>query len=201
VADDALPAFRPVSARRDAILDAALHCFANDGYERTTIEDIRVRSGASTGSIYHHFGGKEEIAAALYAEALASYHEGFLRLLAAGSAERTIKAMVRHHLRWVDENPERAGFLLAPRAAELRLAGEFAVRKLNRAAFAALEDWRRAHAGELRPVSFDAFYAIVIGPAHEAARHRLAGRTQIPLRRLERELADAAWRAIRGGSE
>ncbi|HET9023415.1 MAG TPA: hypothetical protein VFN64_02520, partial [Burkholderiaceae bacterium] len=130
---------------------------------------------------------------ALYLEALRNYQEGFLALLGP-DVERSVKGLVRHHLRWVDANPQLARFLLSGRPAE-------GVRELNRAAFEALERWRAGHADELQPVSFDAFYAVVIGPAQEAARHRLAGRTKTPLRRLERELADAAWRAIRGGSE
>jgi AcrR family transcriptional regulator len=184
-----------VLSRRDDILQAALDCFSSAGYEGTTIDDIRSRSGASTGSIYHHFDGKDEIAAELYAEALADYQDGFTALLNGGPAERTVKAMVRHHLRWVEANPKRAAFLLASRPADSK------IRQQNREAFAALEEWRAAHADELRPLSFDAFYAVVIGPAQEASRHHLAGRTKTPLRRLERELADAAWRAIRGGSE
>jgi AcrR family transcriptional regulator len=182
-----------VRGRRHEILDAALACFSERGYDGTTIEEIRERSGASVGSIYHHFGGKEQIADALYAEALRDYQSGFLELLR-GDAERAIKGVVRHHLRWVHANPELARFLLTERRPE-------EVRELNRAAFDALEEWRAAHRDDLQPLSFDAFYAVVIGPAQEAARHRLAGRTQTPLRRLERELADAAWRAIRGGTK
>jgi AcrR family transcriptional regulator len=178
--------------RRDQILEAALACFSEHGYDGTTIEQIREHSGASTGSIYHHFGGKEQLADALYTAALRDYQAGFLALLGS-DAERSVKSVVRHHLRWVDANPELARFLLSGRAAE-------GVRELNRAAFAELERWREEHAHELQPLSFDGFYAVVIGPAQEAARHRLAGRTQTPLRRLERELADAAWRAIRGGT-
>jgi AcrR family transcriptional regulator len=180
-------------SRRSEILDAALVCFSDRGFESTTIEDIRAHSGASVGSIYHHFGGKEQLADALYTEALRNYQEGFLALLGS-DVERSVKGVVRHHLRWVDANPRLARFLLSGRPAE-------GVRELNRAAFEELERWRAEHADELQPVSFDAFYAVVIGPAQEAARHRLAGRTKTPLRRLERELADAAWRAIRGGSE
>jgi AcrR family transcriptional regulator len=181
--------------RRDSILDAALSCFSQRGYDATTIEEIRARSGASVGSIYHHFGGKDRIAAALYEEALRDYQAGFLEALG-GNGERTIKGIVRHHLRWVEADPERSRFLLAER----RPSSEAALRELNRTAFDALAAWRDAHSHELQPVSFDGFYAVVVGPAQEAARHWLAGRTRTPLRRLERELADAAWRAIRGGS-
>lgn len=182
-----------MSSRRSEILDAALACFGERGYDGTTIDDIRARSGASVGSIYHHFGGKEQIAAALYVEALRDYQAGFLELLR-DDAERAIKGVVRHHLRWVEAHPQLAGFLFTQ-------PGPADVAELNQAAFATLESWRAGHAGELQPLSFDGFYAVVIGPAQEAARHRLAGRTQTPLRRLERELAEAAWRAIRGGSK
>src|SRR5690349_25121687 len=57
-------------ARRQAILDAALECFSTLGYDQTTLADIRARSGASTGSIYHHFGSKERIAASLYLDGI-----------------------------------------------------------------------------------------------------------------------------------
>lgn len=181
------------ASRPREILSAALACFDEQGYEATTIEQIRARSGASVGSIYHFFGGKEQIAAAIYAEALRDYQEGLLALLGDGAVERTIKAIVRHHLRWVEANPAKARFLHAPRRAD--------VRELNRAAFTRVEQWRNAHADQLQPVSFDAFYAVVIGPAQEATRHWLAGRTHTPLRRLERELADAAWRAIKGDTQ
>ena len=183
----------PVAARPRDILDAALACFDEHGYDATTIDEIRERSGASVGSIYHHFGGKEQIAAAIYTDALRAYQEGFVALLGDGSVERTVKALVRHHLRWVEANPAKARFLLAPRRAD--------VTAINRTAFEAVEAWRAQHADSLQPVSFDAFYAVVIGPVQEASRHWLAGRTRTPLRRLERELADAAWRAIKGGTQ
>ena len=48
------------SSRKDEILQAALACFAT-WRDATTIEMIRDRSGASIGSLYHHFGNKERI--------------------------------------------------------------------------------------------------------------------------------------------
>ena len=51
------------SARQEAILDAALKLFNRHGYAATSIDDLRKASRASVGSIYHHFGGKEGVAA------------------------------------------------------------------------------------------------------------------------------------------
>ena len=57
-------------ARTDAtqqrILDAATEAFSKRGFSATTMADIVDLSGASIGSIYHHFGGKKELFLAIY---------------------------------------------------------------------------------------------------------------------------------------
>jgi AcrR family transcriptional regulator len=156
---------------------------------------VRQRSGASVGSIYHHFGDKEGIAAALYVAALEDYQRGLQQLLAEGSdPEPTIKALVRYHLRWVAADRDRARFLLSGRPR--RAAGEIA--QLNRRAFKATSRWldEQVAAGQIRPIPFELLYAVLIGPAQEFCRHWLEGRMRTPLRTVERELASAAWRAL-----
>src|ERR687889_726220 len=97
--------------RKQEILAAALRGFAEKGLAGTTVEEVRRRSGASVGSIYHHFGDKEGIAAALYVDCLRQYQAGFRAVLAEGlDAEATVKALVRHHLRFVEADPDRARF-------------------------------------------------------------------------------------------
>lgn len=44
-----------------AILDAALTCFSQQGYRGTSIKDIAARAGISTGRVYHHFHAKIDI--------------------------------------------------------------------------------------------------------------------------------------------
>jgi AcrR family transcriptional regulator len=57
-------------ARTDAtqlrILDAATAVFSARGFSAATMADIVEHSGASIGSIYHHFGGKKELFLAIY---------------------------------------------------------------------------------------------------------------------------------------
>ena len=57
-------------ARSDAtqlrILDAATEVFSARGFSAATMADIVEHSGASIGSIYHHFGGKKELFLAIY---------------------------------------------------------------------------------------------------------------------------------------
>lgn len=47
--------------RKKSILESALQCFAEKGFELATIDDICVRSGMSKGSIYNYFKTKEDI--------------------------------------------------------------------------------------------------------------------------------------------
>lgn len=53
-------------ATQARILEAAIAVFAARGYTAATMADIVSRSGASIGSIYHHFGGKKELFLAIF---------------------------------------------------------------------------------------------------------------------------------------
>ena len=50
---------------REQILDAAVACFLERGYDRTSLDDIAARSGFSTAEIHSHFADKGEIHSAL----------------------------------------------------------------------------------------------------------------------------------------
>ena len=52
--------------RRDAILDAALHCFVDRGFYGTAIPEIAKRAGIAAGTIYHYFDSKDALVNALY---------------------------------------------------------------------------------------------------------------------------------------
>jgi AcrR family transcriptional regulator len=181
-----------MAERKREILDAALRAFSDKGYAGATVADVRELSGASTGSIYHHFGDKEGLAAALYVEGVRDYQRGFMRVLRRETdAERGVKALVRHHLRWVAAHPDLARFLLAgrPPGDTQELAA------MNREVFEAAAEWFERHG--LRRMPDDVLYPVLIGPAQEFCRHWLAGRTRSSMRTAERELAEAAWRALR----
>ena len=49
------------AARRAQIIEAAISCFLEKGYTNTSMSDIIKASGLSSGSIYSHFTGKEDI--------------------------------------------------------------------------------------------------------------------------------------------
>ena len=52
-------------SRRQEILDAALRCFARDGFHNTTTGDIVRESGVSQGTLYLYFATKDDIIVAL----------------------------------------------------------------------------------------------------------------------------------------
>jgi AcrR family transcriptional regulator len=54
-----------LTAKRATILDAAITCFARDGFQRATIPDIAAEAGLSAGAIYRYFASKEDIVEAI----------------------------------------------------------------------------------------------------------------------------------------
>jgi AcrR family transcriptional regulator len=55
-----------IAARKQHILNAALTCFARNGYHQTTLDDIVKEAGVSKGGIYVHFDSKKELYMALF---------------------------------------------------------------------------------------------------------------------------------------
>jgi AcrR family transcriptional regulator len=185
--------------RRRAILEAALAELLARGYDAVTMEQVRRRSGASIGSIYHHFAGKQELAAALLLEGLAAYQAGFAAALESRRGARAaIEAALRFHLAFVAEHPDRARFLFAEQPAEVSRACEERLRRMNRGFLGRV--LRRLHgfaaAGALRPLPADVYAALLVGPAQFFARHWLAGATETPIEEAARRLAQATWAAL-----
>ncbi|MCA9640089.1 MAG: TetR/AcrR family transcriptional regulator [Polyangiaceae bacterium] len=52
--------------KRDAILAAAVECFAERGFHGTAVPEIAKRARVSTGTLYHYFSSKEELVNSLY---------------------------------------------------------------------------------------------------------------------------------------
>ncbi len=190
---------REQTGRRREILRAALTSFEALGYEASTIEDIRRRSRASIGSIYHHFGGKAGIASALYAEGLADYQAGLLaRMRRSRSAEALVKAVVRHHINWAEANPAWARYLMGMRRLEAVAAIEVRLRELNQDFVREAVTLIRPHmdSGEIAPLRLEILLALLFGPAQEFLRLWSAGRTELGLRQAREQLAKAAWESV-----
>lgn len=188
------------AVRRQEILDSSLRLFLEKGYEQTTIQDIVTASGASIGSIYHHFGEKESIASEVYIKGFSDYHAAAVEALtAATSTEEGIRALVLIHVRWVVKNPDRARLMFLPKTSGVAAASSDRLAPLNRKFFGVLFGWIREHIdrGELRDLSVDLYVSLWVGPSHDYMRRWLNGRAKRPTQAVADELANAAWRALR----
>lgn len=185
--------------RRREILAAALECFGRLGYEKTTVSDVREKAGVSTGSLYHHFKSKEQLAAALYIEGVRQTQErGLGRLLTHRSAERGVRALVENYLDWVDQNREMARFLLFMRHAPFVLESEQELEGMNRDLVRKAAEWFQRHmaSGALPALDVVMFQSIVYGPCSAYARRFLLGKTRGTLDQAKRQLSTAAWGAL-----
>lgn len=190
----------PHTTTRERILDAALASFLEHGLVGASIEDVCTRSGASVGSVYHHFGNKDGLAGAVFVSALSQYQASFLTTLEQhpSDAEQGVRAMVDTHLRWcLRERRDHARFLLFHGDAARGATGDELLTS-NRLFFRRVSGWWKTHVayGALRALDFDLAYAILLGPAQEYCRLHLTGRTTVRPEQAGPALADAAWAAL-----
>ena len=114
----------------------------------------------------------------LYEEGILGYQKGLLAILAGDTPPNdAIPAIVRHHLRWVRENPHWARYLLQMGAAPATAAARPAVNHLNTELLNRVDAWMQPHAaaGRLVDVPPTTLTVLVLGPCHAAARAALSG--------------------------
>ena len=187
--------------RRADVIEAALTCFKELGYAKTTMADIRKYSSASTGSIYHHFRSKQQLAAAVYFEGVKSYQEGLLRVLETEKrAKEGVLAIVGYHLKWVSEHPTWAGYLSEMRHAEFMAGIESRFKELNAHFAAGITAWVSGHmkVKRLKPMSRDIFVALLLGPCQEYARQWLSGHAVLEPAEAAVAMAEPIWRSLQG---
>lgn len=187
------------STRRREIVLAALACFTEHGVEATSIDMIREASGASVGSLYHHFGNKEGLAAEVYLEGLRDFRQFLAEALRPVTGlEAATRAIVHANVDWICANPDWARFIfgyrmvLAKANRETDLQAE--AQGAQSAIVAQLE--RLLAPGQNMPWPPEVYHSLVIGPTHDYARNWLEGRRQRPLVELREVFADAAWNSL-----
>ncbi len=195
------PAGAAPARTRERILDAALHCFLDRGYEQTTIAQIRMRSGVSNGALFHHFPTKKAIADALYVEGIASFQEGareIVRQPPPRSLLAAVRAVIGHQLAWTEQHADLARFIYQRGHLDFDSLGGAAVGALNRSLAAEVRQWIAplAERGLVRPAPMLVVAAVVNGPAHAVAQRWLAGQVHEPLSSYADVLARAAYGAL-----
>ncbi len=195
----ATPKREATERRRREILDAALRCFLEKGVRDTSIEQIRKAAGASTGSIYHLFAGKDEIAFTLFVEGMRGYRSWVMAAVASRRTARgVIQSIIDTHLRFTVEQPELCSYLTqmgmadgdGDITAEYRASNEEYVQKM----FAFLKPYIEAR--EIVSLPPEMYLSLIVGPATHLCRAWLRGRYPADPLAAADMLAEAAWRSL-----
>jgi AcrR family transcriptional regulator len=181
------------------ILREALACFNEAGIEATNIETIRARCDTSVGAIYHHFGNKEGLVAALFFAALedqATLRDRYLQ--DATTAHAGVVALVYSYVEWVDAQPDWARFVYQSRFAVSNGPFKDELIARNRQRNQQLKDWmsapeRKEHFSHLPA---ELIPSLIIGAAESYSRAWLSAKVKKSPRVYRELLAEAAWNSI-----
>jgi AcrR family transcriptional regulator len=190
----------PRKAHKRHILSCALACFDEFGIEATTIEAIRERADSSVGSIYHHFGNKDGLIAALYLAALDDQLAmAEPRMASAATPRESVEALVRTYLEWVTQQPQLARFLF--RARHLVAAGpykdELATRNKQRFEVLLKQFATGIKEGFILPLPKETFASLLIGQSENYCRAWLAQRVKAKPISYVDIFVQAAWASVR----
>jgi AcrR family transcriptional regulator len=187
------------SSTKARVLDAAAKVFLQHGFATTSMDLVRQEAGVSNGSLYHHFPSKAQLADALYAHTLRDFHVALMSpIRGRASAQTAVKGMLRAYMDWVERNPQGARLLH-----ELKRSGALAGspgewEQANAEGFNALREWVQAktEAGELRPMPFTVWMAVVFSPAISLTPHWAAQEPPTVPPKVRAALEHAAWAAV-----
>jgi AcrR family transcriptional regulator len=189
-------------AHKRQLMACALDCFERAGLEATTIEDIRAAADSSIGSIYHHFGNKDGLVAALFFAALddqAALVEP--QLEAARDARGAVEASVRSYLEWVTAQPRLARFVYRARAAVAAGPHAQALAERNKRRHQQLRRWlvRGVEEGAIRELPKETYVPLLIGQSEVYCRAWLSERVKGKPSDHAAVFAEAAWRSLATG--
>lgn len=116
----------------------------------------------------------------------------------ADDPEACIKGLVRLHLSWTEEDPERARLVARHRNAVMAGPGKERLTESNLAYFEESKRWLRSatESGGLPSVSFNVLHALVFAPTQELAKHWLGGRLKKRPTEYAEAMGAAAWAGL-----
>ncbi|MET7769404.1 TetR/AcrR family transcriptional regulator [Nocardia sp. NPDC005366] len=184
---------------RDRILAEARTQLLAKGYPAFTVAGVRDRLGLSSGSMFHAFGSKARLAAAVYVEGMLDYQRAILDRLGSGEAERDVLALIDAHLGWVEDHRDLARFLFATLPDEVGVVAKPELASHNRTFFDALRRCYETLPGGVvseGDSDFPLAHALCVGPAQEYCRQWVRGSVALPPRAHSRTFQRAALAAL-----
>ena len=191
-------------SRRKAILQAALKSFSTKGFTETTMEDIRRLSGASTGSIYHHFENKEMLAQALYLEGRSDVNAALLASITDKHPREGIKDMVYAYVDWFEQHPDLGQYIMQADSTEY-LGAYVKVFRQKKLLALPKENFPQQFFDWLVPFIEDGTIArfpqnlylpLAIGPSRDYVRRWLRTRLPAEIHEAREPLAEAALKVL-----
>jgi AcrR family transcriptional regulator len=181
------------------ILDHALRVHAERGHDGFTMTAVMAATGVSNGSIYHHFGSFDGLAAALYARCLGELLDTLIEALdGATEARAGVEAVTRAYLRFAQERSDAARFMFASAHADFIPEHTQALEESKRPRLERLLLWVAPHitAGRIADLSPEMLEMLLIGPVAETARRWLSFDHAIDLDEAAAVLPARIWRSV-----
>ncbi len=183
----------------DRLLTAALDVYASSGQSGFTVNAVTKASGVSLGSLYHHFGSFDGLAAALYTRCMEQLFDEMIAALRRARTARTgVRALVTAYLRFTEEHPDAALFIHGSAYSGYLSAHSDRIRTAKAAKLAVIADWLRPRieAGEIAPVPAPLIEVLVMGPVAETAHRWLSSTYDMDLTQAAQILPDRIWRSL-----
>ncbi|MCJ1675963.1 TetR/AcrR family transcriptional regulator [Streptomyces sp. APSN-46.1] len=184
----------------DLVLSTALRVYASRGQQGFTVNSVTAASGVSLGSLYHHFGSFDGLAAALYTRCMGELFDAMTTAVTRTRTARTgVHALVRSYLSFTREHRDAALFLHASAYSGYLAAHAEQISAAKEAKLAPIGAWmgRQIQKGEIIPLPGPLIEVLVMGPVSEAARRWLSSTYAFDLDEAERLLPDTIWRSLR----
>ena len=110
---------RPLSFDPDTVLDQVVQLFWEQGYRATSVQDLVTATGLNRSSLYHHFGGKDDLFAAALQHYVTHYSAERLAALQRGSVREAFRAYFDDLVSFSSGVGKGLGCLLTNTAAEV----------------------------------------------------------------------------------
>ena len=185
--------------KREAILQAALELFAERGFHNTPVSLIAQRSGASAGTIYHHFEDKDDLIHKLFRHVKTAFYRAMIEGDAPALSHRlAFRRMWLNAYHFYATHQIEAQFIdhyeNSPYYRPEMPVGDAIEAEENLPALFHLmaDDTGRPLTKDLPD---DALYELTIGVAARIAKHRRAGLPALDDHTLE-IIADTCYQAV-----
>lgn len=186
---------KKVEDKRQAILDAALALFAEQGFHGTSVPDIARKAGVAAGTIYRYFDGKDALVNVLYRhwrEIAQAFMLNDFPLEA--SPREQFGAYWRRLVQFALEQPKAIAFLDFHHHGPYLDAQSMEIERTNRETLKPFVE-RAQEQGFLKPVQPEVIMAITIGALIGLVKSAREGNVKLNAQTI-RDAEEVCWSGV-----